>query len=206
MVTRPVSEIVAAASQALKTAELGLADLASPDPDRRLSGAMNLAVFGRAVTNVLQNLRSVVEGFDGWYQPHVDQMRLDPLLRYFYDLRTEILKQGSLPLARKATVTFSSTEQLAALLGPPPAGAYAMVGVNQDGLSGWMVRLGDGSEQFYAVALPSGMATVTFHVPKPPTTHLGHDLGTDDLAVLGRVYCAYLKSLVDEASARFITA
>ena len=55
-----------------------------------------MSVFGRAVTNVLQHLRSFDpydEGaFDRWYEPWVTEMRTDPLLRYFYELRSAFLK------------------------------------------------------------------------------------------------------------------
>ena len=29
----------------------------------------NVVVYGRAVTNVLQNLRNRAQGFDDWYEP-----------------------------------------------------------------------------------------------------------------------------------------
>jgi hypothetical protein len=47
----------------------------------------NVVVMGRAVTNVLQKLCSKVEDFDVWYQPWVEEMARDPLLRYLYNLR-----------------------------------------------------------------------------------------------------------------------
>ena len=53
-----------------------------------------MVVFGRSVTNVLQTLRSVDrEGFDRWYLPYRKQMEDDALLRYFYRLRSIILKE-----------------------------------------------------------------------------------------------------------------
>jgi hypothetical protein len=50
-------------------------------------------VFGRMVTFALQNLRSVVPEFDGWYQAKQEEMKSDPLMRYFYQLRTKIETQ-----------------------------------------------------------------------------------------------------------------
>jgi hypothetical protein len=70
-----------------------------------MPGLRNLIVFGRAVTNILQNLRSVVgaKTFDEWYMPLQEEMRDDELLKYFYELRTEILKEGSLQQQSAAT-------------------------------------------------------------------------------------------------------
>ena len=57
-------EILSKVRDMLDTAKFGLADLVGDDPGRSLAGLMNVATFGRAVTNVLQNLRSVTPDFD----------------------------------------------------------------------------------------------------------------------------------------------
>ncbi len=55
-----------------------------------------LVEFGRAVTNVLQNIRTYDrDRFDRWYEPIQKQMASDPLLKHFYKIRSEILKEGS---------------------------------------------------------------------------------------------------------------
>jgi hypothetical protein len=68
----------------------------SADPhalDRILLGFAAVVVFGRAVTNALQNLRRFDRrAFDAWYGPWQQEMRNDPLLRWFYVLRSDILK------------------------------------------------------------------------------------------------------------------
>jgi hypothetical protein len=71
----------------------GLADMAESKHDRVLLGFCGVVVFGRSVTNAMQNLRSFDEkAFNDWYGPWEAEMRADPLLRYFYELRTQILK------------------------------------------------------------------------------------------------------------------
>ena len=50
--------------ETLQTAMHGLDDLLAVQCDRRMSGLRNLIVFGRSVTFVLQNLRSVVDTGD----------------------------------------------------------------------------------------------------------------------------------------------
>lgn len=68
MTDRTIASVLADADETLQTAEWGLADLTGPDPRRRRSGLRNVVTFGRAFTNVLQNLRSLVgrEAFDEW--------------------------------------------------------------------------------------------------------------------------------------------
>ena len=42
---------------------------------------------------MLQTLSSRVDGFDDWYRGVQDQMRRDPLMRYFLELRNAIEKR-----------------------------------------------------------------------------------------------------------------
>lgn len=56
---------------------------------------MDISVYGRATTSALQTLRRVNRAaFDEWYAPIRDWMEGDPLMKYFYDLRNRILKEG----------------------------------------------------------------------------------------------------------------
>lgn len=82
-------------------------------------------VFGRAVTNVIQTLRNSVEGFDEWYIPHGEAMSRDPLMRFFYKLRSQILKEGQAGLGAKVTLgvhTAGTIGEIVYALGPPPPG------------------------------------------------------------------------------------
>jgi hypothetical protein len=68
-----------------------------PANERRPGAAevMHITVYGRATTNVLQKLRSVNRAeFDAWYAPVRAWMKDDPLMKYFYELRSRILKEG----------------------------------------------------------------------------------------------------------------
>jgi hypothetical protein len=71
----------------------GLRDMADSDQDRVILGFFGIAVFGRSVTSALQNLRTFDKpAFDEWYEPWKQQMKDDTLCRFFYQLRTDILK------------------------------------------------------------------------------------------------------------------
>jgi hypothetical protein len=86
------SDVLTRASTMLRIARHGLRDLADPDPDRVLIGFFCIAVFGRSMTLALQRLRTFdEEAFNDWYGLWEQEMRGDPLCRYFYTLRTDIV-------------------------------------------------------------------------------------------------------------------
>ena len=103
---KTTQEILKRTWDMLETARLG-ASVATdnPDPRHRISGVRNVIVFGRAVTNVLQNLRATELTFDAWYAPVVQRMETDPLMRFLYELRTRILKQGEMPTSSSGQFT-----------------------------------------------------------------------------------------------------
>jgi len=77
----------------LRLAKLGLEDMSVGSQDRAILGLFSVAVFGRAVTSALQNLRTFDRrAFDDWYAPWLSEMNDDPLCRYFYKLRSDVLK------------------------------------------------------------------------------------------------------------------
>jgi hypothetical protein len=56
---------------------------------------MDICVYGRATTSALQTLRRVDRAaFNAWYAPVREWMESDPLMKYFYELRNRILKEG----------------------------------------------------------------------------------------------------------------
>ena len=142
---RTTSDILKDAQEILATAEHGFEDLAKGPRNRKLSGLRNLIVFGRAVTNILQNLRSTEPKFDEWYERYKNEMMSDPLMKYFYNLRSEILKEGSLKVSTHTYISHLQLPHDLARFGPPPPNAKAFfIGDNLGG-TGWEVQLPDGS-------------------------------------------------------------
>jgi hypothetical protein len=83
------SQTVTRASTMLRMVRQGLRDMQEADQDRVLLGFLGVVVFGRSMTLVMQNLRRHdQEAFDSWYAPWQEEMKDDPLMRYFYVLRT----------------------------------------------------------------------------------------------------------------------
>lgn len=202
MVARTTARILADAEQTLATAKLGLRLLKTGTPDQRMAGLRNVAVFGRALTNVLQNLRSTEPAFDEWYAPIVAEMTGDPLLKYFYDLRSEILKEGSL----KTTVSlhikqFRSRDM--ARFGPPPPGAAGFVMGDALGGVGWRVPQPDGTTEMYYVELPGDIGSITVRLAGAPKVHLGVALPDANVERLAGLYVDYLQRLLKNAVGRF---
>jgi hypothetical protein len=198
-------EILKRAEGTLDTAKLGFKLLTGGSPEHRFSGLRNVVVFGRAVTNVLQNLRSIEPGFDEWYEPYKREMEADALMKYFYNLRSEILKKGVLNVSSHTHLRNFRLPEDIAKFGPPPANAKALfIGDNLGG-SGWEVELPDGSTEKYYVALPPEMGTTSLHFPDSPNLHLGEELKESRIEVLSKMYIDYLQKLIRSAKERFGT-
>src|SRR6267143_4125543 len=122
---RTFAEIIQDAREALVAAQRGLDELASNDPRRKRAGLRNVAVFGRSVTFILQNLRTTVgDEFDDWYAPYRKEMGTDDLMRFFVRLRNKFEKVGT-PV-EGASYGFRGETELptdAARWAPPPPGA-----------------------------------------------------------------------------------
>lgn len=196
-------EILGRARETLATARLGLDDILGEQAQRRLSGVRNLNVFGRAVTNVLQNLRSIESNFDSWYQPYVDEMRADPLLRYFYRWRSEILKEGILRTGSSIHVhSFNFPDDLLRH-GPPPARATSFFIGDQSGGSGWLVELPNGITEKFYVDMPEDLVTSSVHFRDAPDLHLGIPVPDKSIETLSFLYFSYLESMLHSALAEF---
>ena len=165
---RTTSKILNDVQETLKTAELGFAMLTKGAPNLKLCGLRDLVIFGRVVTFVLQNLRSTESKFDEWYFKYREEMKSDPLLVYFRDLRNELEKEGSLNLSVKTQIKHFNLQQDLVRFGPPPPNAKSFfIGDNLGGI-GWEVQLPDGSIEKYYVNLPSDIGSVSLHFPKSP--------------------------------------
>jgi len=193
-------DILRRAEETLKTAGQGLDDLINGPQERKLSGFRNLIVFGRAVTNILQSLRSTEPSFDNWYGKYKEEMENDPLMRYFYDLRSKILKEGLTETGIGVYIKKFEYPADLARFGPPPPNAKGLfIGDNLGG-SGWEVELQDGSIEKYYVELPSDIGTADIHFVAPPRIHLGKKITDTSVENLSKLYIDYLRRLVLSAT------
>ncbi len=199
-----VEAVLRRVDDTLDTARLGLDDLLDTTRSRRMSGLRNLIAFGRSVTFVLQNLRSVVPPgtFDTWYEPHRQALRADPLMRYFVDARNELEKQGKLSVVTSAHIRSFSTDDIKKF-GRPPVGAKAFFIGDQLGGSGWEVELPDGSKEKYYVELPSSIGAVTQHFSNLPEA-MSPELKGATVEELAKRYIERLAVLVTAARTHFL--
>ncbi len=193
-------EILQRALETLHTAQLGLTGLQSPDPRVRIAGVRNVIVFGRAVTNVLQNLRSTEDSFEDWYKPQVAAMESQPLMKYLYKVCTEILKEGSVPVASGVLLNGNPMELLRKF--KAPRGAKSFFIGDRIGGSGWEVETDAGVVEKFYVELPSDLpgfkADVTVYFPEAPA-----ELARMPIEAVCQQYIERLTAIVNKAHARF---
>jgi hypothetical protein len=198
-----IEAVLQRVDETLETARLGLSDLLDSSRSRRMSGLRNLIAFGRSVTFVLQNLRSVVrEEFDAWYEPHQQAMKNDPLMRYFVEARNELEKQGKLSVSTSTHIHSFSTGDIPKF-GRPPIGAKGFFIGDQLGGSGWEVELANGTKEKYYVELPSSIAEVKQHFSNLPEAMVPELKGAT-VEDLSQRYIERLAALVFAARTHFL--
>ncbi len=90
------SQTVTRAGSMLRMVQQGFRDMHESDHDRILFGFLGIVVFGRSMTFAMQNLRGYDQvAFDNWYTPWQSEMKGDPLMRYFNDLRTMVIHRAA---------------------------------------------------------------------------------------------------------------
>jgi hypothetical protein len=136
-------DIFRAVDERLETARFGLRDMSNPAKAR--SGLYNAVVFGRMVTFALQNLRSIANDFDEWYRPKQEEMRADPLMRYFHELRTKIEKCAGKHIYASGHINLLRLPNDIDRFQPAPPNAVGFFIGDENGGSGWIIRSFDGS-------------------------------------------------------------
>ena len=197
---KSTSSVLKRTEETLYTAKLGLNGLSSADPRERMAGLRNLVVFGRAVTNVLQNLRTIEPEFEEWYSSYVQEMLENPLMKYFYKLRSEILKQGTVRIG--IAMNFSGNPFELARRSPPPPGAKSFFIGDEIGGSGWEVELPDGTKTKYYVTIPSDLANFELDI-KLHFSGAPGDLQDVPIEELCASYIGYLENMLADARRRF---
>jgi hypothetical protein len=200
-----VNEVLTEARRTLETARLGLDDFLHGNTEmRRMAGLRNVIVFGRSVTNVLQNLRTVTgqQAFDSWYEPKQNEMRENPTFKYLYELRNQILKEGTHGSTTGGVhVKSLNTRDIFNVPKPPGAGGFFMG--DELGGSGWLIRQPDGTQEKYYAALPSNVDATIWANFASNTTEKGLEPPDDTIEEIFKMYLSYLSSLVDEAAEVF---
>jgi hypothetical protein len=201
---RTTEQILADSQRALDTAELGYTLLLKPIRNR-LSGLMNVAAFGVSVTQVLHHLKHIETGYDQWYKKYKEEMEHDQLMKFFWNLRTDILHNGELTVGSFCQIKKLNLPQDLAMLPPPPAG-LKVVGIaigDEIGGSGYDVQIQDGSIQRFYFDMPKEIFSSKLVLPNPPRMHLGKVVADPSVEMLSRLYLDYLQKLLKDAKNMF---
>ena len=192
---RTAKEILFEAEQHLRVAKFGLSDMRGK-PERRHAGLYNAIVFGRSATFALQNLRSVVDGFDEWYEPKQQEMKSDVLMTYFNETRRQIEHAAKGPAIRfGARIHLPDTEFIKQ--SRPPNAVHFFIG-DMNGGSGWVVKNADGTTEKFYVDLPETVAKVEIKLRDAP----GEQADKPAADVVSE-YLTKIEALIGEAKARF---
>lgn len=195
---KTVLTILSEAEETLYTASLGLQQLIqAKNPKERIAGLRNVIVFGRAVTNVLQNLRGITgKVFDEWYQPKVEEMKQDKILQHLYVLRSQILKQGTLKTSSSITLT-GDPSALMRQYTPPPRAKGFFIGDTLGGC-GWEIEVEEGIIEKYYVNVPENIPgldlSIRVHLFNAP-----EDCRDMDIQKIAQYYIEYMNKLLCEA-------
>jgi hypothetical protein len=155
------------------------------------------------VTNVLQNLRSTEKDFEEWYRPYVAEMKTNPLMKFFYELRTRILKRGEMGVGNYVHIKEFGFPRDMAKFGPPPKNAKSFFIGDQTGGTGWEVEVQPGLVEKYYVALPDEVGVAGLYFQDAPEMGGRKDVTESDVVALSERYLTQLEEIVTSAERRF---
>ena len=199
-VKETIKSIIIKAESILLTAKLGFSDFVGPPGPRTIAGLHNVFVFGRSVTLVLQNLSGKAPGFAEWYLPYRESMAADPVLKYFVEVRNEILKQGKLETGRSIR-NFHLND--AYNMGDPPPNYKSIFIGDEYGGSGWIVELPDGSEVKYYAKPPAGVIQSDLIFEAIPA-RFNEAIGTRSIRSMAEEYLTLLTKIVADCRNHYL--
>lgn len=205
-----VEMIIYRARENLGIAKLAWNDIASKEPGRSGIGLNCAIIFGKSAIDVVKKLRRIRrKEFEEWLPPYELVMFEDPLIQWFFDQRSRILKTGELAKLDMATPLENLPYLMQKLLGEPPPDATRFF-MTPEG-SGWFLEHPDGTgEQQFVDLTPSPELaeeySVTMSLAGCPTAI--HDKELEDKTPQGLVsaFLGFVDWFINEAEAEFISA
>jgi hypothetical protein len=164
-----------------------------------ISGLHNAVVFGRAATFALQNMSGHVDGFDEWWETKQSEMKSNPLLIAFSDLRNRIEKETSTgsDVGSRMLANFDEEFWKRALPAPPSAtGPQWQFG---SAYAWWNVPSPDGTAERYYFSVPESIHSITSIILTFPD-----ELRRQPADELVRKCLHCISEIVNEARMRFI--
>lgn len=190
-----ITQIIQDAENMLFTAKMGLDLMASEDPRIVGAGLRISVVFGRHITNALQRLRSFFTDFNDWYNPHVEEMKSDELLKFVYDLRNDILKKTTMPISTRISIIEKSDRKSKT--------KFTDISRDSFGNPSFHIKPLTGKDIVVVTKDASWDIDLTFTFSDSPTTHLGKKISDQSPENICRLYLNYLDRLVRKAKIQF---
>jgi hypothetical protein len=219
MKNRDANAVLARLRQTMDGLTRLLESLDKPPAGQYRDTVARIAVEGRAVTNVAQNLKHCFEGFEEWYGKCQKEMGEDQLCKFFYRLRTDKLKKGddhissfSLSNLKRGfnlsiiggNVSFSyqseAGEHITKVITPPDNSTGCFIDSN--GI-GWNVLAKDGTTARCYAEVPMHQIGIDLWFDSPPQMHRGKVITDASVENLCRLYVEYLREFVKLLEAEF---
>ena len=198
-----IAQILRNARTALLNAKQGLNILNGVDYEQYPYGFHSVVVFGRSVTFILQKLKLKVDNFEIWYDPYREEMKNDPLMTRFKDIRNSIEKEGEDDVVSATHIKNLNTSVFTRL--PAPPGCIGYFFGDKYGRSGFNIRLPDGSEDIIYFDIGKFNLETIIKIKNSPNSHLGVDVSNQSLHNLCKLYLDYLERLLDDATLKFLS-
>jgi hypothetical protein len=176
-------------------------------PEDKLRSFRQLVIATREVTFALQRMAGVAdlgEKWPDWYATYQDEMRGDPLLRAFHQLRDYFAKQGGMsPGGISVHIGHLNTQEIRYYFLEPRWAKGFFIG-DRMGRSGWEIQRPGEKTEYRYVDLPARWGIeVSFLLDDPPERHLGQDIRDKPIDELAELVITYFEQLVDAAEAEF---
>lgn len=199
-------EVLRNAESLIHKMDYELKELNDPKCKLKMSTLMNFITDGRSVTWAVQKQKSKIPDFDNWYKKHQDEMRGDPLLRYFVEVRNEIEKEGVIRASSGIGINNLYAGDLIRDNKPPEeyknyVKSFFMC--DRLGGSGWDIVLPDGTELKHYIELPEDKCIINVRLGGLPKTHLGKNIEGLTTVEICQLYVDYLRNIVNSAKKQF---
>lgn len=155
---------------------------------------INLAAFvnsARNVTFVLQKEFKQNPVFNKWYEKKQEEMKQDPLCKFFHKLRNSVIKEG---INNLSCSTHIQSLNYPADMRDKPA-PDCDIAINEKGLF-WLVNKGLPQEDLIPAFSKGSIITHVF-IKDAPTHHMGKEIKENNIINISKIYYDYLRNIVE---------
>lgn len=205
MINTEMNTVLKNTNDMLERASFALNDFKKEkNPKKRMAHLVNFINNSRSVTFALQKIENKVVGFKDWYKKYQDQMKADPLMKFFKDLRDDIVHEGKLDVSGSMHIKQLSFPKDLTLLGKQPQNATGYFFGDNIGGNGWEIQMPDGSIKKQYVDIETDNISFTSTFQNAPIVHLNNQITDNSIENLCDLYIKYLDNLIESAKTQLI--